>query len=145
MSEATTEPTTEQPAQSDPPAQEIDWKQEARKWEERSKSNKTALDELTGKYAAAETQLSELTTKVQAITEKEERATLVSDIATAAGVPASALRGSTREELEAHAAELAALIKPSGPHIPGQEKTPSKIADDPMREFARSLFAPEAQ
>lgn len=145
MSEATPEPTTEQSAQSETPAQEIDWKAEARKWEERSKSNKTALDELTGKYTAAETQLSELSTKVQAIEAEKERAALVSNVATAAGVPASTLRGNTREELEAHAAELAALIKPSGPHIPGQEKTPSKIEDDPIREFARSLFAPEAQ
>lgn len=142
MSEAPTEvtpnPTPAPPA--DPPAQEIDWKQEARKWEERSKANKIALDELTGKYTEAESRLGELSTKVQTFEAEKERSALLAEVSTATGVPASALRGDTREELEAHAAALAELIKPSGPIIPGQEKAPSKIADSPEREAARKLF-----
>ena len=143
MSEATPEPTpapepTPTPA---PPAQEPDWKAEARKWEQRSKENKTALDELTGKFTAAETERKTLAEQVQAFTQQQERAALVSEVATAKGVPASALRGTTREELEAHAEVLAELIKPSGPVIPGQERTPDKVGDDPLREFTRSLFA----
>lgn len=147
MSEAPTEvtpnPTPAPPA--DPPAQETDWKAEARKWESRAKENKSALDDLTGKYTEVESRLGELSTKVQTYEAEKERNALLSEVSTATGVPASALRGDTREELEAHAAALAELIKPSGPVIPGQEKIPSKIEADPVREFARSLFAPEAQ
>ena len=123
-----------------PPAQETDWKAEARKWEERAKGNKTALDELTGKYTASEAERGELATKLQTYQAEKERAALVSEVATAKGVPASALRGTTREELEAHAEVLAELIKPSGPVVPGQELTPDKVGDDPLREFTRSLF-----
>lgn len=128
------------PAPAPAPAQEPDWKAEARKWEQRSKENKTALDELAGKYTAADTERTELATKLQTYEAEKERAALVSEVATAKGVPASALRGTTREELEAHAEVLAELIKPSGPVIPGQEKSPEKVGDDPMREFTRNLF-----
>jgi len=139
MSEATPEPTpTPTPA---PPAQEAtDWKTEARKWEQRAKENKSALDDLTGKFTAADTERQKLAEQVQTFTQQQERAALVSEIAEANKVPASALRGSTREELEAHAAVLAELIKPSGPVIPGQEKSPEKVGDDPLREFTRNLF-----
>ena len=139
MSEAAPEPTpTPTPA---PPAQEIDWQKEARKWEQRSKENKAALDELTGKYTASESEKTELATKLQTYEAEKERAALVTEIAEAKGVPASALRGTTREELEAHAQVLAELIKPSAPVIPGQAQTPDSVGDDPMREFARNLFS----
>jgi hypothetical protein len=140
MSEAGPETTPAPAPTPEPPAQEPDWKAEARKWEQRSKENKSALDELTGKYTAAETERKTLAEQVQTFTQQQERAALVSEIAEANKVPASALRGSTREELEAHAAILAELIKPSGPVIPGQEKSPEKVGEDPMREFTRNLF-----
>jgi hypothetical protein len=148
MSEATPEagtpgtPPEPTPAPTPaPPAQEPDWKTEARKWEERSKGNKSALDELTAKYQALETQHNEVSGKLQTYETEKERAELVASVAEAKGVPAAALRGSTREELEAHADTLAELIKPSGPVIPGQEQTPNKVGDNPMREFTRNLFA----
>jgi len=143
MSEAAPQPTPAPAPEATPapPAQEPDWKAEARKWEQRSKENKTALDELTGKFTAADSERTELATKLQALEAEKERAALVSEVATAEGVPASALRGNTREELEAHAKVLAELIKPSGPVIPGQERTPDKVGDDPLREFTRNLFA----
>ena len=142
MSEAPTEVTPEPTAAPtpEPPAQEIDWKAEARKWEGRAKENKSALEELTGKFTTAETQLGELSTKVQAFEAEKERTALLAEVSTATGVPASALRGNTREELEAHAADLAALIKPSGPVIPGQEKTPQNIPDSAERTAVRKLF-----
>jgi hypothetical protein len=147
MSEAVPEPTPEltpapvEPTPTpEPPAQEIDWRAEARKWEQRSKTNKTELDELTGKYTAAETERGQLATRLQTYEAEKERAELVADVAKTSGVPASALRGNTREELEAHAADLAELIKPSGPVIPGQERTPDKMTDDPRREFLRSVL-----
>lgn len=145
MSEAVPEPTpTPEPAPAaEPPAQEPDWKAEARKWEQRSKENKSALDELTGKFTAADTERTELAKKLQTYEAEKERAALVAEIAEENKVPASALRGTTREELEAHAAVLAELIKPSGPVIPGQERTPDKVGDDSLREFTNKLFKKE--
>lgn len=82
----------------------------------------------------------ELDGKVQTFQAEKDRAALVSEIAKDKKVPADVLRGSTREELEAHADTLAALLKPSGPVIPGQERTPSNVQDSPIREFAGKLF-----
>lgn len=152
MSEATPEaPAPEAPAtpeataESTPeaPAQEIDWKAEARKWEQRSKENKTALDELTGKYTSVESEKGELAAKVQTFEAKEARTTLLNEVAEASGVPANLLRGETKEDLLAHAEVLKPLIKPSGPVIPGQEKTPYKVPDSPNRAFVGKLFGTE--
>ena len=138
--EETPEPTTEAPETEAPAQEQTDWKAEARKWEERSKSNKTALDELSAKYEAAEAEKARLAEQVQEFQTKAERSKTVAEVAKEAGVPADALRGDTREELEAHAEVLKALIKPSGPVIPGQEKQPSKVeASDELRA-ARQLF-----
>lgn len=153
MSEAAPEPT---PTPAAEPAQDAGWAEafegltpaevkesleNSRKWESRSKANKAALDELTAKHELTAAERSELATKLEAYESEKERATLVSEVATAEGVPAAALRGNTREELEAHAKVLAELIKPSGPVIPGQELTPDKVTENPLREFARNLFA----
>ncbi|VXB22771.1 hypothetical protein [Citricoccus sp. K5] len=143
--EVTPDPAPAVPKPEAPAQEATDWKAEARKWEERSKANKTALDELTPKYEAAEAERSTLAERVKEFETKAERSKTVTEVAKDAGVPADALRGNTREELEAHAEVLKALIKPSGPVVPGQEKSPSKIEADPMRSLARSLFAPEAQ
>lgn len=132
-----------EPAAPETPAQEpaTDWKAEARKWEARAKENKTALDDLTGKYTAVESEKGELAQKVQLFESKEARATLLADVSKATGVPADLLRGETKEDLEAHAEVLKPLIKPSGPVIPGQEKTPDKIQDSPTRAFVGKLFS----
>jgi hypothetical protein len=142
MSEAAPEQAPESTHEPAPetPAQEPDWKALARKWESQSKANKAALDELTGKFTTADSERTELAKKLQDYEAEKERAALVAEVAEAEGVPAPALRGTTREELEAHAKVLAELIKPSGPVIPGQERTPDKVGDDPLREFTRNLF-----
>ena len=150
MSEAVPEPTpTPAPAQDEwsekfagmTPAEVKEALDNSRKWESRSKENKKALDELTAKHELAAAEKADLAKKLQDYEAEKERATLVAEIADANKVPASALRGSTREELEAHAAVLAELIKPSGPVVPGQERAPEKVGDDPLREFTRNLFA----
>ena len=128
------------PAQDDA----TDWKAEARKWEQRSKDNKTELDALTGKYAAQETQITELTGKVTAFESKTERAALLAKVATAHGVPADVLRGADETELTAHAETLKALIVPSAPVIDGQGKTPGTPPDDPNRKAVRTLFGTKA-
>jgi hypothetical protein len=131
------------PAEPESPAQEptTDWKAEARKWEARAKENKTALDDLTGKFTAVESEKGELATKVQTYEAKEARATLLADVSKATGVPADLLRGETKEDLEAHAEVLKPLIKPTGPVIPGQEKQPDKVPDSEDRTAVKKLFS----
>lgn len=152
MSEAVPEPTpTPAPAQDEwseifaglTPSEVKEALDNSRKWESRSKENKKALDELTAKHELAVAEKAELATKLESYEAEKERAALVTEIAEANKVPASALRGTTREELEAHAAVLAKLIKPSGPVIPGQERTPDKVGDDSLREFTNKLFKKE--
>lgn len=98
------------------------------------------VDSFQSRIGELETTNGELTGKLQTFEAEKERATLVSDIAKDKKVPAEALRGTTREELEAHADTLAALLKPSGPFIPGQERTPTNVQDSPDREFVGRLF-----
>lgn len=124
------------PAQADA----TDWKAEARKWEARAKDNKSALDGLASEREALVAERDELSGKVAGFEAAKEREALLADVAGVKGVPASALRGSTREELEAHADVLADLIKPSAPVVPGQAKAPTKIPDSPEKEAVRSLF-----
>ena len=144
MSDATTpsEPVvtpTDAPAPPTAPA-DTDWKAEARKWEARSKENKTELDTLTEKFATLESQNGELVGKVTAFETEREHAQLVAKIAESEGVPATALRGTTEEELTAHAASLKEAFKPSAPVIPGQAKTPGASLADPNREAVKKLF-----
>lgn len=109
----------------------------------RERSKYADYDDLKSKVSRVEeleATNGELSGKVQAFEAEKARATLVSEIAKSTGVPASALRGDSREELESHAAELAELFKPSGPVIPGQEKAPSHITESPDRKFVGQLF-----
>lgn len=98
------------------------------------------VDSFQSRIAELEATNGDLSGKVQTFEAEKERSALVSKIAKDKNVPAEALRGTTSEELEAHADTLAALLKPSGPVILGQERTPSKVQDSPDREFARRLF-----
>ncbi|WP_336715344.1 hypothetical protein [Arthrobacter sp. USHLN218] len=142
MSEPTPEPTPDPTPTPEPPAQEptTDWKAEARKWEARAKENKTALDDLTGRFTAVESEHGELAAKVQAFEAKEARAGLLAEVSKATGVPADLLRGETKEDLEAHAEVLKPLIKPSGPIIPGQERHPDKVPESEGRQTVKKLF-----
>lgn len=143
------------------PSQGTDWEAEAKKWEKRSKENWNALkakttehetaleenaqlrstnEELTTKNQDLETQNQDLTQAREAAEQEKAHADLLAEIAQANDVPANALRGATREELEAHAAELKELL-PSAPVIPSQANTPDKLREDDVRQFTRNLFA----
>ena len=71
---------------------------------------------------------------------KEEQQKLVNSVAEATGIPAAALKGDTKEELEAHAEVLKSLMKTTGPVIPGQEKRPHKVEESDERKAVRGLF-----
>lgn len=104
------------------------------------KATASQVEQFQSRIGELEATNGELTGKVTEFEQEKELAKLVSTVADEKKVPASALRGKTREELEAHAEEIAALIKPSGPVIPGQELAPDKIPNSPEREAARKLF-----
>lgn len=81
--------------------------------------------------------------KVSEFEGKEQITKLRADVAKTVGVPADVLRGSTKEELEAHAAELKPLITAqSAPVIPSQGTQPDKpaVGDADERAAAQALF-----
>lgn len=131
------QPPANAPAPTDPPApaQEPDWKTEARKWEDRAKANKAAAEELerikaekmTDEQKAAKA-LADAQAELAQYKTREQVATWSAEIVQGSSVPASALRGSTREELAAHFEELKALITPqppAAPPVPSVTQTPA--------------------
>jgi hypothetical protein len=161
------------PAQGDPkpetpPAKpETDWRAEAKKWETRAKENKSAADKLAeienankseaeklqARAEAAEKRAADLEAAEQQRIAKAEAARQVADWKAQIvadpkfeGVPASALRGSTEDELREHAAELKALLpdpnvrRGGGAYVPaeGRQQTGSGSAD-PRQVFADIL------
>lgn len=140
----TTEPQGTEATPTDPepetPAQETDWKAEARKWEQRAKQNADAATRLTEIEEASKTEaerqaerLAALEATVKEYETREQIATWKTEVAEATGVPAIALAGSTKEEIEAHAAtlkpliEAAAAVEPETPRpgvVPTIGKTP---------------------
>ena len=110
----------------------------------RERKKYEGFDDLKAKAEQFETAASErdaLAQKVAEFEAKEQRATLAAEISEATGVPAAALRGDTREELEAHAAQLKSLLPTTAPAIPGAAQKPSSPAPvDPARDTVRKLF-----
>lgn len=108
------------------PAQEPDWKAEARKWEKRAKENSDAAQRLAEIEEANKTEaqkqaerLAELESQVAGYQTREQIAEWKTEVSTETGVPADVLSGSTKEELEAHAAKLKPLIEqPPASHRP---------------------------
>jgi len=104
----------------------------AKKFDEHEEANRTELEKLQARAEAAE--------KVNAEREAKEAAAKLRD--EVAGekkfadrkISASALRGSTREELEAHADELLALVPapPAAPSADGQGSTGKPIGEGEM-------------
>ena len=98
---------------------------------------KTAAEQLS----EIQSERDELATKVSEFEAKEQHRKLVNDVAETTGVPAVALKGETKEELEAHAEVLKGFLQnTTGPVIPGQEKRPQKVEESEERKAARQLF-----
>lgn len=144
MSDTTAAPAAAVPAEpakpaETTPAQETDWKAEARKWEARAKENSDAAKRLaeieeaskTAEQKAAE-RLAELEATVKGYEAEKQIAAWKAEVAEATGIPAAALAGSSKEELEAHAETLKPLITPTdekkaaiGPYVPPEGSAPS--------------------
>lgn len=139
MSETTTtdapvEPaaTVDEPVVTDAPdlaAEAAKWKALSRKNEERAKENEAAAKRLAEIEEANKTESEKLLARAEAAEKviaerdaKEATEKLIAEVAAEKGVPANALRGATREDLEAHADELLALIPvtPVAPSADGQ-------------------------
>lgn len=148
---ATTTPTT-QPANPEAPAQETDWKAEARKWEERAKANRSAAEKLAEIEEASKTEAQRMAERLAKAEERVaafERSEQVNgwrdEVAKATGVPANVLKGSTKEEIEEHANTLKSLITPPetrkgmlGPYVPTEGTAPAAdLAGDPLEAAIR--------
>lgn len=138
----------QQPPAPEAPATEVDWKAKARDWEARSKQNHKDLQ-------AAQQQLEEVQAQVSALTETNEslslqvhefeterdRQILAREVAEEVGVQVEVLRGSTREELVAHANQIKAFSDAlQRPVVPRQADTPGTQPADPNIEAVRNLF-----
>ena len=136
---------TEQNAQD--ATETTDWKALSRKWEARAKENKAALDELGAlkpQLEKLQAERDEFAAKVTAFETQQEHQKTVAEVAEAAGVPVEALRGETREDLEAHAKVVKDLlnINRPGPFVGSQGKQGRVNVTDPQREAVRNLFGP---
>lgn len=99
-------------------------------------------------FRAAFDRLEEVTAErdglAQKVAEHEARVkhdALVAEVAESKGVPASMLRGSTKEEMEAHADAILPHLRPSVPRIPGAGVQPEQTPESADRQFIRNLFS----
>ena len=136
---------------------EVDkWKALSRKNEQRAKENEAAAKKLAEIEDANKTETERLIARAEAAEKAlaareaaEATAQLVKDVANEKGfadrgISVDALRGGTREELEAHADQLLALIpvKPKAPSADGQGNTGKPIESAPQitsREHLKSM------
>lgn len=160
----------DKPESTPNPKKETDWVAEARKWEERAKENKKIADQNAAaakklqdledaqkgdlqkaqeRAEAAEKRAADLEAAEQARIQKAEAARQIADWkATVAadpqfeGVPPSALRGTTEDEIREHAAELKALLpdpnarRGGGAYVPAEGRQPGTASADPRQVFA---------
>lgn len=109
-------PVVEEPAVEPAQGDGIDWKAKAREWEKRAKANSDAQKRLDEIENAKKSEVERLTDQAKAAEKERDEAVaqrLRFEVAADAGIPLSAaarLQGSTREELEADAKELAGLL-----------------------------------
>lgn len=118
MSETPEAPATpEVPAET--PAQETDWKAEARKWEARAKENLSKVNELSPAAArlaeieeASKTAEEKAAERLRAAEDRAaelERKADRAEVAALKGIPMDLLSGTSREEMEASADKLIAF------------------------------------
>lgn len=150
----TIEQADEALVEQEPQGTEIDWKKEARKWERLAKKNKPAPDPTGGEF---QQQLDELTKKIADLEGERDRLqhqtdlrTWADEVAAETHVPASVLRGSTKEEMQQHAQALVAAGftgksvpdggEPGGtPGITREQIESTKNAVDRIRLRAQNL------
>ena len=148
---AQVEPKTDPaPAPPAPPAKpETDWRAEAKKWESRAKDNKSAADRLAEIEEAQKTELQKAQERAEAAEKraaefesKQQIAEWKEAISAKTGVPVGVLRGTTEEDIKAHAESLKQFLpdpnaRPRvGTHIPAEGRTVGAGGNDPAEQFA---------
>lgn len=101
------------------------------------------LDGLTARNSELQEQVDSLNSELDGYRKKEQASAWAREVSEETGVPASALRGATKEEMQAHAETLKALIgNQSAPYVgsDGFAAGGKADADAKMREFAHNLF-----
>jgi len=93
--------------------------EKAQKFDELEEANRTELEKLQARAEAAEKKLADIDAKAEA---EKLRSDVAKEKFKGRDIPATALRGTTREELEAHADEILALLPevPVAPSADGQ-------------------------
>lgn len=150
--EPKTDPGKEGEPHGDPKAEETDWKAMARKWEERAKTNKEAAEELKQLKEAQMSQqekeakhTKELETELARYKAEKQQAEWRRTVSKDTGIPADLLRGSTLEEIQAHADSLKQYLQanktdtqaetgPAAGYAPSVGTTPGKRGSVPLDE-----------
>ena len=139
---------TPEAAPAPAPAQETDWKAEARKWETRAKENSTAAARLAEIEEASKTELEKAVARAEqaetALTVKQAESMRLAVLAKYS-IPEDyqdLIQGADEETLTASAVKVAALIekdskRPSvGPYVPDEGKSPAKALNSNALETA---------
>ena len=126
---------------------EIDWKSESRKWENRAKENRRAAnerDELAKAIGDKDATIEALKAKVANFETAAKVREWSANAAAEHGISADLIRGTTEEEINAHAAAIAKALhdaKPSvAPVVHQAGATPDNDGGN-LAEFARNVFA----
>ena len=110
------------------------YKSAAEELDKIKEANKSDLEKATSRAEKAEKELASLKSA-------QELSKAAKEIAKETGVPAEALRGSTREELAEHAAQLQTLLhKGSIPYVDSDGKKPSSGAAKSNAQVFAELF-----
>ena len=137
-------PKNEDNAASKP---EIDWKSESRKWENRAKENRRAAnerDELAKAIGDKDATIEALKAKVADFETAAKVREWSANAAAEHGISADLIRGTTEDEINAHAAAIAKALHdakpPVAPVVTQAGATPDNDSGN-LAEFARNVFA----
>lgn len=126
---------------------EIDWKSESRKWENRAKENRRAAnerDELAKAIGDKDATIEALKAKVANFETAAKVREWSANAAAEHGISADLIRGTTEDEINAHAAAIAKALHdakpPVAPVVPQAGTTPNSDGGN-LAEFARNVFA----
>lgn len=112
-------------------------KSELARLKEESEQNRTEAERLKSleeKFKATEA-------KAKALEQEKQLSEWKSDVAKRTGIPADALRGESKEDLEAHAEILKeAFKKTSAPRLKDDGRQPGEAGNDESRQMVRELF-----
>lgn len=140
-STTSTEDQTSSAETSESTESETDWVAEARKWEQRAKSNSAAAKKLAELEAANRTD-TERITALEAELAESKAAALRAQAAAEAEVPVALITASSEEEIKAQVKALKEWLgdkKPGGNHVPREGRQTKPPKTDDKKAFADFL------